>query len=146
LAWAVKYAGAVLNRCEVGHDGRTAYERLKGKKVRMPGLEFAEGVLWKLDNRTGALGKLSCSWRFGIYIGARAKSGELVVADATGILRARSVMRRPLGERWKPSNLEIFKHFPWTRREDGKEEGTAVTEPIRVKMSDTEIARETEFK
>ena len=58
MAWAVKYAGAVLNRCEVGHDGRTAYERLKGKKVRIPGLEFAEGVLWKLDNRTGALGEL----------------------------------------------------------------------------------------
>ena len=36
--------------------------------------------------------------------------------------------------------------FPWTRREDGKEEGTAVTEPIGVKMSDTEIARATEFR
>ena len=55
-------------------------------------------------------------------------------------------MRRPLDERWKPSNLEMVKHFPWTRREDGKEEDTAVTEPIGVKMSDTEIARETEFK
>ena len=53
LAWAVEYAGVVLNRCEVGHDGRTAYERLKGKKVRMPGLEFAEGVLWKSDHRSG---------------------------------------------------------------------------------------------
>ena len=32
LAWAVEYAGVMLNRCEVGHDGRTAYERLKAKR------------------------------------------------------------------------------------------------------------------
>jgi hypothetical protein len=85
FAWALEFAAVVLNRCEVGHDGLTAYQRLKGKRVLMPGLEFGEGVIWKIDNRTGALGKLSSSWKSGVYIGVRCKSCEFVVADSSGI-------------------------------------------------------------
>lgn len=31
IAWAVEYGSLLLNRFEVGHDGKTSYERLKGK-------------------------------------------------------------------------------------------------------------------
>ena len=45
--WLVEYAGWLVNRAEVGHDGRTPYERLKGKKARLPGMEFGEAVMWE---------------------------------------------------------------------------------------------------
>ena len=45
--WLVEYSGWLVNRAEVGHDGRTPYERLKGKKARLPGMEFGEAVMWK---------------------------------------------------------------------------------------------------
>jgi hypothetical protein len=54
FAWGIEYSSVVLNRREVGRDGRTAYQRLTGKRVAMPGLEFGEGVIWKIDNRAGA--------------------------------------------------------------------------------------------
>ena len=38
----------MMNRLEVSVDGKTAYERCKGKKSQVLGLEFAEKVLWKL--------------------------------------------------------------------------------------------------
>ena len=41
--WVVEYVGWLVNRAEVGHDGRTRYERLKGKKARLPGMEFRGG-------------------------------------------------------------------------------------------------------
>ncbi len=32
----------LLNRIEVGNDGKTSYERMKGKKAFVLGLEFGE--------------------------------------------------------------------------------------------------------
>ena len=48
-AWVAEYASYLLNRFEVGKDGKTAYERCKGKKAKVLGLEFGEGILWKED-------------------------------------------------------------------------------------------------
>jgi len=42
----VVHAGLLLNRCEVGHDGKTAYERSKKKVATILGLEFGEIVHW----------------------------------------------------------------------------------------------------
>ncbi len=33
--WLVEYAALVLNRFEVGKDGKTPHERCKGKKAKM---------------------------------------------------------------------------------------------------------------
>ncbi len=52
----VAHASFLLNRCEVGHDGKTAYERLKKKVATIIGLDFGEIVHWK---KTIAPGKLS---------------------------------------------------------------------------------------
>ena len=61
--WLAEYAGWLVNRAEVGHDGKSAYERNKGKKAKVPGLEFGEGVLWKRKRMGGPLGKLTCMWK-----------------------------------------------------------------------------------
>ena len=37
-----EYAAYLLNRLEVGKDGKTAYERAKGKLATVVGLEFGE--------------------------------------------------------------------------------------------------------
>ena len=44
-AWLAEYAGFLWTRFQVGRDGRTAYERLKGKKVKLHGMEFGEGFM-----------------------------------------------------------------------------------------------------
>lgn len=44
LACLIEYGSALLNRYAVGHDGKTAYERLRGKKSRTIGLRFGELV------------------------------------------------------------------------------------------------------
>jgi hypothetical protein len=101
----VEFSAVVLNRLEVGHDGKTSYQRLKGKRVAMPGVEFGESVIWKPDSRGGALGKLSSAWKLGIYVGVRSKSGEFIVADSDGIWKARSLRRRPFEDRWASRTL-----------------------------------------
>ena len=44
IAWMVEYASYLLNRFEVGNDGKTAYERCKGKRAKVHGVEFGEAV------------------------------------------------------------------------------------------------------
>ena len=82
--WLVEYAGWLVNRAEVGHDGRTPYERLKGKKARLPGKEFGEAVMWKRRLQGGPLGKLSCLWSDGIYLGVKGSTVSTSWAMALG--------------------------------------------------------------
>ena len=42
LARLVEYASVLWNRYAVSADGKTAYERLGGKKSRVLGIEFGE--------------------------------------------------------------------------------------------------------
>lgn len=44
--WLVQYSAHMRNRCEVGHDGKMAYERVGGK-AHLVGVEFGEVVHWK---------------------------------------------------------------------------------------------------
>ena len=60
IPWITEHAAVLLNRFEVGHDGKTAYERNKGMKAKVLGMEFGEATLWKRPPVGGAWSKLSC--------------------------------------------------------------------------------------
>ena len=47
VAWLTEYSAVLLNRFEVGHNGKTAHERLHMKPSRTMGVEFGETVYWR---------------------------------------------------------------------------------------------------
>jgi hypothetical protein len=98
VAYAVEYGTILLNRFEVGKDGRTSYERCKGKKATALGMEFGEAIYWRRKKIGGALGKMTSLWDEGVYLGIMGKSNEIIVGDERGVWKARSVMRKQLGE------------------------------------------------
>jgi len=57
IPWIVEYSALTLNRFEVGHDGRTAFERCNGKRAKMMGIELGEAVFWRRKKEGGALAK-----------------------------------------------------------------------------------------
>ena len=118
MTWLAEYAGHLLNRFEVAHDGTTSYERLKGKSANTLGIEFGESILWKRRPVGGALAKAVCLWEDGIFLGIRGASGEVVVGDTKGVWKTRSVQRKPPSERWAEGALEVVRHVPW-RISDG---------------------------
>ena len=65
----------LLAKFEVGLNGKTACERLKGKSAKVQGLPLAEGILWKRDEQEGQLGKLTCMWEDGLCLGIKATMG-----------------------------------------------------------------------
>ena len=64
----------ILNRLEVGKDGNTAYERARGKKATVRGLEFGQKVLWR-RKKGDKMAKLRSRWTYAISVGIRRRSG-----------------------------------------------------------------------
>ena len=110
--WVVEMVSWLASRAEVGTDGKTAYERAKGKKALIEGIEFGEGVLWKRKRKGGPLGKLTCMWEDGIYLGMKGTTGELIVGTKEGIWRTRTVRGKPFEDRWRRGNLELVGGVP----------------------------------
>ena len=64
-----------MNGREIGKDGKTAYERSKGKKATVLGIELGERLLYKVTPQTKD-DKINSRWEYGIFIGVRRRSGE----------------------------------------------------------------------
>ena len=51
ITWLVPYVAVLLSLLELGHDGRTSYERLKGKKFNGDIAEFCAKVMFRQPER-----------------------------------------------------------------------------------------------
>ena len=71
FAWLVEHAADILNKCAVGRDGRTPYERIK-KKKKYGGemFEFGSIVHVKLQGKLQG-GLMRERWVRGVWLGKR---------------------------------------------------------------------------
>ena len=128
----VEYASFLLNRFEVSADGKTAYERNKGKRAKVMGLEFGELLLWKRKPSGGALGKLTCMWSEGVYLGVKGSSGEIIVGDCSGVWKCRTVQRKPEEERWPSRAADLVVGVPWRKSDDDPNVDGEAPEVVRM--------------
>ena len=139
LPWIKEYSAFLLNRFEMGHDGKTAYERLKGKKAKVLGIAFGEMVNWRTKPTTGLLGKLDSMWDDGVYLGVRGKSGELIVGNRSGVWKTRTLRRKPSEDRWTQRAAELVVGVPWRTSDDdpkidGERREVTVLEPVEKEL------------
>ena len=116
--WIAEHAGFLLTRFEVGRDGKTAYERLKGTSAEVQGMAFAEVIFWKRKRAGGLLGQLTCMWEDGVYFGVKVTTAEVIVRNRNGVWLRGTVRRKPAKERWDRRNLEMVVAAPWRKNED----------------------------
>jgi hypothetical protein len=139
VTFMAEYASYMLNRLEVGKDGKTAYERTKGKAATVLGVEFGEKLLWR--KRSGQkMNKINSKWEYGIFVGVRPRSGELWVATQDGVYKTRSVRRMSKEDRWTPDCVSWVKHVPWHRYKDQEDADGDIPEEKAVEAE----AKETE--
>ena len=62
MTWMVPHAADLLNKMEVGHDGRTAYERFKRKKYHGEIAAFGSKVLFRPPRKKLRGGNLNPRW------------------------------------------------------------------------------------
>ena len=94
------FASVLLNRYEVSKDGKTAYERLRGRKSTLLGLELEEILQWRRAVKGACSNKLDLVWEDDCFAGYRSQSGETKVSTSKGVFRTRIVRRVPGHMRW----------------------------------------------
>jgi len=136
----------LLNRMEVSKDGRTSYERSKGKKAKELEYEFCEGIWWRTKVVKPLLKKLEIMWQDGVYLGVKATTGEVIVGTAEGIFRTRTVRKKPKEDRWDVKHLDMIGGVPW-RKQNGDEATDGERLPMELRPDRAEqVSTELEKK
>ena len=99
MPWLAGHAGALLNMFEPSDDGKVPVQRLRGRKMHTPLVEFGECIQFMPLN-VADLGKMASRTLDGIHLGVSMGTGESLVGNADGVFRTRSIHRKPLEQRW----------------------------------------------
>jgi hypothetical protein len=114
-AWMTTHVGYILSHYEVGKDGRTAYERLKGKHTGVELCEFGEVIHYMpLKEISGALASADARYKKGVWLGVNERTSERMVGTMDGnVVGTRSVKRLPDEEKWSAEAVEQIRGVPW---------------------------------
>ena len=99
MQWLVRWAAMMMNRCSVGQDGKTPFERVRGRRCKTEVIRFGEKVWYKKLKPTG-LGSMDSAWDEGIWMGHNNKSNEVVIGTAEGVVAAYAIKRMEAGKQW----------------------------------------------
>ena len=112
VPWIVRHASYILTRCKVGPDGKTAMQKMKGRRVNVPWIPFGESVLFKLPKVPNMPGDFQDRFEIGIWVGCTIRSGERLVATDRGVFKVSSVVRRAEDKRWSHDLITQMKGSP----------------------------------
>ena len=79
MTWMVEHAAWLSTVCKRGEDGKTAFQRVRGRAFNKRSVEFGEKVLFKLPDRGprhDELGALEARWQKGTMLGYSRLSNE----------------------------------------------------------------------
>ena len=139
--WMIRWAAMLCSRFLVGQDGRTGFERRRGRMCRILVIPFAEYV-WYRQIRKGKTqeDKLESEMKEGVWLGHARNSNEVLIGTEHGVVRAYDVRRMPEGQRWNGEAINRMKGTP--QQPDPKRPGAGI--PIRVVFDEAEEKRAVE--
>jgi hypothetical protein len=112
FSWIVVHATDLINKLQVGRDGKTAFERCKGKRYKGEVFAFGSVVMIRVSGKVAG-GEMSARFHQGIYLGQRFHSGENIVARLSDgeVVRSRTV--QGLDVPVTAEMLDKIKGSPW---------------------------------
>ena len=112
MAWIVEHAAETLNRFHVGQDGRTPFERVKGKAYKGEVVEFGRVIYHRHPGKVEG-GSMEPRWSEGVWLGKNARSDEHMISDETGrIVKAGGIALKPENESWDGERIMAVKVHP----------------------------------
>ena len=118
LQWLSELAPELMNRCQVGRDGRTAFYRLRGKDSKKAIVEIGEQVMAKplRGKKSNRKVSLKDRWVFATWVGIDTRTNEhvVVLGDGGAAIRVRTVLRRATSDRWNPEAIKAIRATPRT--------------------------------
>jgi len=111
--WMIRHAANCISRHAVGEDGKTARQRLRGRKFNTELVQFGECV-WYLKLKSKGHHKWEERWEDGVWLGVSDESGEAIIGTDVGVVKARTVRRKgSQEERWDAQQHENMRGVPW---------------------------------
>ena len=101
FAWIVRHASWLITRYLIKADGKTPYERLRGRDYKGEVVEPFEVVHYKVESP----GKMDAQTAVGVWLGKSLASDEHLIGTQQGIRRCRSCFRRPEAKRWEGATV-----------------------------------------
>ena len=137
MAWLVRHAGWLTVRFLIKSDGKSAYQRLKGKAYTGEVVPLFELVWFHLPDRKQA--KLEVRWDDGLWIGKTDRNDEHIVAtpDGKATVTTRAVRRKPPSKRFSGEQVKALQAAPW----ETKIKEVKLVEPRRRYITWTLIQR-----
>ena len=111
--WCIRWAAMVASRYLVGVDGRTGWERRRGRPCRLTTVPFGEKV-WYKQIREGKHKKnqLETEEKEGIWLGPARNSNETLIGTKEGIIRAYTIKRQDSKSRWDGKLIKEMQGTP----------------------------------
>ena len=113
VQWLVRWEAMVPSRFLVGKDGKTPFERRRGRPCNIPTEKFGEKVWFKgLRTKSELLAKLESQWKEGLWLGHARSSNEILIGTREGVVRAWAIRKMPVGEQWDAGLIKEMKGTP----------------------------------
>ena len=91
FAWLVEFCADLYNRFQVGPDGKTAQQRLKGKHSNQVMVEFGTAVMFRVFGKVQG-SSMGERWFHGIFLGKKAGTEEnFVIRENGSVVRALAI-------------------------------------------------------
>ena len=113
-AWMIRHAANLVTWCAKGHDGRTAYQRVREREFRTRLMTFGE--MCRFKNRPNEpLSSVDGGhrWHAGVFIGIDRRTGQYMLYSNDEVKLARTVVRVPELEKWDKERLSSVRMTPW---------------------------------
>jgi len=120
MSWMLEHTAHLQTALVRGKDGRTPWQKVRGREFNMRSLGFGEECTFKLPAkgpRFNKDGNMTNRSELGIFLGYDDHTNQYVYAAQDGIHMSRSVQRRPTQERWQFSKIAEIKATPWNLKE-----------------------------
>ena len=136
MSWLASHAAGILTNFVRGSDGRTAYQRVRGKPFASKVIAFAERCRYK--SRSKEQLQSPDRWYMGVYLGRERLTGQHILFDVEkgSVAYARTLMRLPNVEKWHKDSIAAVRATPYDLH--------ASKEPEVIFREQTEKAEPTE--
>ena len=113
IAWLVENVADIINKFKIGHDGRTANERLKGMTYKGVIHEFGSVILHRIPEEPQG-GLMMERWVQGAWLGKWFTTDEHIIGLENGkVVRTRNVRPKSLEDTWSFEEIDKIKGQPW---------------------------------
>ena len=134
VMWMIRWSAMLCSRFAVGRDGKTPYERRRGRRCAISVVPFGERVWYReLRQTKDRQDKMESEWRQGLWLGHARNSNEHLVGTREGVVKAYAIKRQPEDQRWDGELVSEMRGTP--QQPDPARPGLAI--PVRVHFDHT---------